>query len=323
MTTARQPSQVLCTGLIVADHVAAPIPALPVSGGLVSTARTQLTIGGCGANVAVNLAKLGVSAELVGCVGDDVLGRFVADELQSAGVRCDRLVFSTTTQTATTLVVNVEGEDRRFIHAPGANTELTGREITDAILADCRIVYVGGIGMNPALSGENVAAMFSSARKLGVRTVLDVVVCDPSGMNEMLALVLPVTDVFLPNTDEARLVTGLTDPLDQVRHFRRQGADLVIVTGGKTGAVVQQGDRLPILSRAYEVPQIDGTGGGDAFAAGLILGLLENADIETCLRYGAAMGARCVQFPGATTGTPTREQLLEFIQQHPLLIETL
>src|SRR5690606_14749665 len=140
MSPADASCQVLCTGLIVADHVAAPIRALPPSGGLVSTPRTQLTIGGCGANVAVDLVKLDVAASYVGCVGDDVLGRFCRDELLAAGVGCEGLVFSRSSQTATTLVINVQGEDRRFIHAPGANTELTGREISDAMLSACRIL---------------------------------------------------------------------------------------------------------------------------------------------------------------------------------------
>lgn len=314
---------VLCTGLIVADHVAAPVPALPPSGGLVSTPRTELTIGGCAANVAVDLVKLGVSANLVGRVGDGPLGRFVREQLQAAGVGCRDLVPSQTAQTATTLVVNVEGEDRRFIHASGANVEVTGREVSTRMLAACRIVYVGGIGMNPALSGENVAAMFSRARDLGVRTVLDVVVSEPEGMADLLAPVLPVTDLFLPNTDEARLMTGIDDPVRQARHFHGQGAAAVVVTCGVAGAVLQSGTDPTRRVPAHVVEQVDGTGGGDAFAAGMMLGLLGGADLETCLAYGAAMGASCVRAPGATTGTFNTPQLREFVDRHPLKVETL
>lgn len=321
MTADAGPAQVLCTGLIVADHVAAPIPAFPPSGGLVSTPRTQLTIGGCGANVAVDLVKLGVSASFVGCVGDDVLGRFVRDELVAAGVGCDDLVFSTTAQTATTLVVNIEGEDRRFIHAPGANVELTGREIDDTTLQGSRVVYVGGIGMNPALSGENVASLFARARSLGVKTVLDVVVSRPETMQAMLKPVLPVTDLFLPNTDEARLITGLSDPLQQATRFREMGAATVIVTSGGDGAIAVNGSGTVWRCPAHVVEQIDGTGGGDAFAAGVIFGLLEDVNLQTGLQYGAALGASCVQTPGATTGTFTRPELIEFLEQHPLDVQ--
>src|SRR3954451_23144984 len=81
-----QSSAVLCAGIIVADHVSSPIPHLPAPGELVLADELLLTIGGCAANVAVDLVKLGVSAGVVGCIGDDVFGRVVADLLRAQRV---------------------------------------------------------------------------------------------------------------------------------------------------------------------------------------------------------------------------------------------
>lgn len=311
---------VLCVGLIVADHVAAPIAAIPPSGGLACTPRTELTIGGCAANVAVDLVKLGVSASVVGCVGDDVLGRYVSEELSSAGVNCSQIVVSPRTQTSTTLVVNVQGEDRRFIHVLGANGELTGTEIDPDVLKQSKIVYVGGFGLNAALSGENVALLFAQAREAGVRTVLDVVIGDPNTISDMLKPVLPVTDLFVPNTDEARVITGLDVPLEQAKTFQEQGAETVIVTCGGRGSVVLSPEecvRVPI----YEVEEVDGTGGGDAFASGLMYGLLAGKDLIDCVKDAAAMGASCVRATGATTGTFNAQELRDFIAAHALKLE--
>src|SRR5579862_8885128 len=83
MTT---PTDVLCAGIIVADHVSSPIPHLPAAGELVLADQLLLTIGGCAANVAVDLGKLGVNAAVVGRVGSDVFGRVVADMLRERGV---------------------------------------------------------------------------------------------------------------------------------------------------------------------------------------------------------------------------------------------
>ena len=49
----------LCAGIVVADHLCEPIEHLPQPGELVLTERTNLAIGGCAANVAVDLARLG------------------------------------------------------------------------------------------------------------------------------------------------------------------------------------------------------------------------------------------------------------------------
>lgn len=105
---ATQDFDVICAGLIVADHVSAPIAALPPSGGLVTTDRLDLTIGGCGANTAADLARLGVKVALSGRVGRDALGGFVRDVLTAQGVLCNLVTVSPTAQTAATLIVNVQ-----------------------------------------------------------------------------------------------------------------------------------------------------------------------------------------------------------------------
>src|SRR5690242_11242327 len=108
--------EVLCAGIVVADHVSSPIARLPAAGGLVLAEQLLLTIGGCAANVAVDLVKLGVPAAEAGRVGDDVFGRVVADMLRERGVDVAALAVTPGADTSQTLIVNVAGQDRRFIH---------------------------------------------------------------------------------------------------------------------------------------------------------------------------------------------------------------
>src|ERR1700693_1088322 len=115
------PPEVLCAGIIVADHVCTPIAHVPAAGELVMAERMLLTIGGCAANAAVDLVKMGVPAAVVGRVGGDIFGRGVADLLREHGVDVSALKVSPQTDTSQTLIVNVAGQDRRFIHTFGAN----------------------------------------------------------------------------------------------------------------------------------------------------------------------------------------------------------
>lgn len=311
--------EVICVGLIVADHICAPIRKIPAAGGLITTPRLELSIGGCAANVSTDLAKLSIPVSLVGCVGADPFGEYVCQELRRNGVNCDHVQISPASQTSATMVVNVQGEDRRFIHAVGANTELTGLEVTDELLQQARVVYVGGFGLNPALSGENIRTLFERARQQNVITVLDVVLDDPQLCAAMLQTALPATDYFMPNRDEARLLTGLSRPTEQAEHFLQLGARCVVITSGPDGALWQSAGESPLELPAYQVEQVDGTGGGDAFVAGFVYGLLQGADPLQCLTYGSALGASCVQHPGATTGVFNASQLEAFVASHPLL----
>src|SRR5262249_24438570 len=103
--------EVLCAGIVVADHVCTPITHLPTAGELVMAERMLLTIGGCAANAAVDLTKMGVRAAVVGRVGGDVFGRVVADLLREQGVDVSCLRVSPEAETSQTMIVNVAGDD--------------------------------------------------------------------------------------------------------------------------------------------------------------------------------------------------------------------
>jgi len=312
----------LCAGIVVADHVCEPIDHLPAAGELVLAGRMSLAIGGCASNVAVDLAKLGRKAAVVGRVGRDVFGLFVRDALQQAGVDCAHLVESSTADTSGSLVINVRGEDRRFIHATGANAEFTGSEITPALVRSSRALYLGGYCLSDGLAADNVAALFRDARKAGVITLLDVVIPRPADYWPRLKPVLPYTDVFLPNSDEARLITGHDDPRAQAEAFHRAGARTVIVTCGGAGAVLVDANGA-LRAEGFPVAFVDGTGSGDAFVAGYVHALLDGRDTGECVRAGSALGASCVRAMGATTGVFNAKELAEYLAEHDLPITPL
>ena len=76
-----------------------------------------------------------------------------------------------------------------------------------------------------------------------------------------------------------------------------------------------------LKANAFAVPFVDGSGGGDAFAAGYMDGLLQGLDAEGCLRLGSAVGASCVRTIGTTTGVFTRPELEAFLRANTLRIE--
>lgn len=307
----------LCVGIIVADFVCAPAPVMPPPGGLVLTDGISLEIGGCASNVAVDLVKLGRHASVAGLVGGDAPGRFVRESLEKEGVETSLLLETAKAQTSSTLIINIRGEDRRFIHAAGANSEFTGADLTPELIASAKVLYLGGFCLMPRLSGEHAARIFRMAREAGVSTVLDVVIPDATGWWAELRKVLPWTDVFLPNTDEARMLTGLDNPYRQAEYFAAAGAATTIVTCGKEGAVLIDTERR-VRSRSFTVDFVDGTGSGDAFAAGYIHGMLEGQSAERCVEMGSALGASCVRSPGATTGVFTRPELDQYLATHRL-----
>jgi sugar/nucleoside kinase (ribokinase family) len=313
---------VVCAGVVVADHLCTPIDHVPAAGELVRADDLVLNIGGCASNAAVDLAKLGVRAAVCGKVGDDIFGRFVAEALVAYGVDARALRIDPSRATSQTLIVNVKGEDRRFIHSFGANKGLTAADLEPVLDPPPRVLYVGGYLILPGFEAEALAAQFARARRSGVVTVLDVATPGPGDYLRHLRSVLPETDVFLPNTDEAALILGKTDPVRQARAFHDLGARRVVITCGEDGAVAVS-KALRIRLGTYPVPFVDGSGGGDAFDAGYIVGLLEGRSELDCLKLASAIGASCVRAVGTTAGVFTRPEADAFLARNELRVEPL
>ena len=125
LTPSRSP--VVCAGLVVADHLCPPLDHLPRAGELVTVDELVLNIGGGAANTAVDLARLGVTAKIRARVGDDIFGRFATETLRAHNVDTSALKIDPELATSQTLIVNVRGQDRRFIHCVGANAGLCRR----------------------------------------------------------------------------------------------------------------------------------------------------------------------------------------------------
>jgi sugar/nucleoside kinase (ribokinase family) len=312
---------VLSAGILVVDHLSSPIARLPRAGELVLCDRLPLAIGGCAANVAIDLARVGVGVGVAGCVGRDPFGQFLVDRLTADGVETSAIRMLDDVATSGTLIINIVGEDRRFIHAAGANAVMRADDIPLERIRQAKVFYVGGYLLMPALEGPaGLAALFREARAVDITTVLDVVVPGPGDHWSKLEPLLAETDVFLPNEDEAAIITGLTDPLDQAQRFRDAGAGTVVITRGDQGTLLVN-DTLRIQAGAYPTNFVGGTGAGDAFDAGYIAGLLAGEGPIGCLKWGAALGASCVRSISATESVFTREEALAFMRENAIAVE--
>ncbi len=319
-TIPKATAPVVCAGLVVADHVCPPLDHLPRPGELIAVEKLVLNIGGGAANTAVDLARLGVTAAICARVGDDAFGRFANETLRGHGVDCTRLALDPNRATSQTLIVNVRGEDRRFIHSVGANAGFVAADLDGLLDRAPRVLHIGYFLILPQLTAHELAERFQRARSAGTITLLDVATPGPGAYLDRLKVVLPQTDLFVPNTDEAELILGETDPVRQARIFHDLGARRVVVTCGE-GGVVSVSESLQVKLAAYSVPYVDGSGGGDAFNAGYIVGLLEGRPEIECLKLASAVGASCVRAVGTTEGVFTRAEAEQFVASHELAIE--
>ena len=306
-----------CAGILVSDIFCSPMKQFPGEGELVKIDSITTSAGGCSANVAIDLAKLGFDVDIVGCVGKDSAASALLASLDENNIGSEQVMYITGYPTSRTVILLVEGQDRRYIHTIGANNAFTASHIKREWLAGLKIFYLGGLFALPAVKTQELLDVLKFCREIKVLTIIDVVVPQGRGNFDDIKPLLPYIDFFLPNNDEAKELTSKEDVLEQVKVFMANGANTVIITRGCDGAIAARDNQLWRCG-IYNIDSIDPSGSGDAFDAGLIAGIQRGYEMTDMLRYASAVAASANRAIGTTTGIFTPEELEKFVSSNKL-----
>jgi sugar/nucleoside kinase (ribokinase family) len=300
-------------GDMTVDIFAQAIPALPNPGEALLTPRIAVLPGGNALNTAVALQRLGEPASFHGWVGNDAFGDLLLGELTRLGLDLRGVRKCDGRPTAVTLIFRAEHEDRRFVYALGAGEDFTGEDVAPELVPDGGVVLAAGFLKLRSWRAANLAGLFQRARARGCTTVLNVCIPREGGLApESCLSLLPWVDVFVPNEDEARILTGRETPDGQALALRKAGARLVVITRGARGLYAMNASQTVEMG-AFKVPLVDPTGCGDCFTAGLIAGLLRGWDIPRLLTFASAVGALAATALGSTNGVPPIETVEKFL----------
>jgi len=315
---------VTCVGILVTDILSSPISRIPEGGEIILVKDIVLETGGCAANTGVDLVKLGARVGLIGKVGNDIFGEFIIRDMKSKGLDTRGVKISSQASTSKTMIIPVISQDRRFIHTLGANGEFGYEDIDLEMIAAAKILYIGGYLVIPRLDQKSLTDILKFAREKGLRTVLDVVVPSEAGeeyrVENTLRQALPYTNVFVPNDDEARLLTGKEKPEEQAETFLNYGCEVAVITQGEKGALLKT-RKETIIAPAFKIEVVDHSGAGDAFDAGLIMGMLQNWDWPRTLEFASAVGASACTKLGCTPGVFTMGETMKFLEKNKLPLQ--
>ncbi len=306
--------KVVCLGILVADALARPVEEWPARGKLVFVDDIALQVGGCASNSGIGLQKLGVPTAVVGKVGQDGFGDFLIHELNAAGVDTRGLARDSVHHTSATLVSVAADGERSFIHYRGANGALRPEEFDYDFIAEAEFLHVAGVFLMPGFDGAPAAKTLEEARRRGVKTCCDTA-WDASGRwGDLIEPMLGHIDYFLPSLEEAREITGLTEPAAIAASLLDRGIGCVALKMGAAGCGVWTRDGHWTAPR-FTIDPVDATGAGDAFCAGFICGLSRGWDYARCATLGNATGALCVTGMGAVTALRDLAGTVRFIEE--------
>lgn len=304
---------VFVAGNAVVDIIGKPIDRLPERGRLLLIDTLETHIGGNGPNVAAALARLGTRVAVAGRVGDDLYGRFLLEALQREGVQTGAMVCGDGVTGVTLVAVDSTGE-RSFLHHLGENARFGPDDLDWDQARHHDVFLLAAHFVLPAMDGAPAAAALARARQLGLQTALDVCWDREGRWWSLLAPCMPHVDYFLPSEEEARMLSGESEPSAMAAFFLDHGCGAVAIKRGEQGSYFRAGE-TSFFTPAFRVPVAETTGAGDCFVAGFLTGLLRGWEWETTLRFANACGAHSVQSVGAVTGMRQAEEILAWMER--------
>jgi sulfofructose kinase len=298
--------RILCAGIIVLDEVFR-VDEFPQPDGKVQAKGFFVVNGGCAANAALAIARLGGRAALAGPMGgpageddngDRVLKALTREEVDCSF--CQRVDGLSTALSA--IFMNARGDrtivtyrDERIAATVPANPAAIVAT-ADAVLADNRYP-------------DFVRPICAAARTRGLPVVLDgdrpTVEDDP-----LFAVATPV--IF--SSECLRATTGLADLGDGLARIARNTDAFLAVSNGPDDVIYRDGGalrRLPV----FKIDAVDTLGAGDAFHGGFVLALAEGQSELAAMRFGAAVaGIKCGRL-GGSSGAPRRAEVEALLAQ--------
>lgn len=282
-------------------------PRFPEPGESVVGTDFEIHAGGKGVHRAVAAARLGATATLVGCVGEDAWGSELRAVLASEGIDLSHFVTHKEQRTGTAVIAVVPGGRTALLGVPGANDRLDVEQVDTAAdeIADSRVLI-----LHRGLPEAAAARAISLAKRADVLVILN---ASPSGPIEQE--VLAQVDVLVAREGCARLLAGDGEgvsPGGLARRLHALGPTRIVITRGSSGALAFDGERV-VEQEGFSVHSVDSTGTGAAFTAALAVAHAEGFRSEAALRFACAAGALAATKRGGLASLPTREQVDQLV----------
>ncbi|RDE12355.1 MAG: hypothetical protein C4K49_10290 [Candidatus Thorarchaeota archaeon] len=284
---------------------------IPAQGEHVICQHGHLSFGGSAANFATQSARLGVKTGLISCIGNDIHGQTYLRELSRVGVDTHSVAVLENQPTGIFVIVTDSQDQRIVMVEPGANRFLEKHLLDEEYVSRARTVHVaGGFPM-------------ATDRAIEIATTEGMILSiDPGKAADSLnyPAILRSVDLLFVNEQELQHYFRVEPSESALKGFAKSIPGIIIVKRGKEGAVATDGFEF-CSSQSFDVPVVDTTGAGDAFAAGFVTAWTRSEKIEQALHMANATAALKITKQGAQSGQPTLDEAFRLLNKTGISID--
>jgi sugar/nucleoside kinase (ribokinase family) len=297
--------KILCAGIAVQDIIM-KVENFPAPGSKVQASEFIIIGGGCGANQAVAIARLGGNVAFAGPLGgdNDAVSNRILTDLKADSIDCSGVVRVDGGSASVSLIM-VDASGEKLV-GTRSGEHLRGVLPADAgkLVSDVAVVSVDN------RFPEFVMAVCRAAARRKIPIVVDLDLATRSD-DPLLTLGTHV----IASTEGLKGTTGLSDYGAGLKKLAEHNKGFLAVTDGSNGIYWLDDADLKHMN-AFKVQTIDSLGAGDAFHGGFALALAEGKDAIAAMRFASAVAAlKCTKF-GGTTGSPKRHEVDAFLKKN-------
>lgn len=334
-----EPSVSKSLDLICLGRIAVDLYSQQIGSRLEDATSFAKYLGGSSGNVAYGTAIQGLKSSMLARVGDEHMGRFLREELQSVGVDTSHLITDKERLTALVILGIKDNETFPliFYRENCADMAIKADDFSEAYIASAKALSITGTHLSHPNTRQAVLTALEYAGRNGVKRLLDIDYrpvlwgltalgdgetryIDSQAVTQSLQEVLHHFDVLVGTEEEFHIAGGSTDTLTALKNVRKCSQATLICKRGALGCSVFEDDIPNNLDGGLnvygvEVAVLNVLGAGDAFMSGLLRGYINNEGWEQACRYANACGALVVSRHGCAPAMPTKKELDDYLSR--------
>lgn len=261
-----------------------------VYGGKMEVEEVTIVSGGGATNTAVSFAKKDLKTAVVAEMGNDPQSLLIHKDLEENQVETRFLVQEQNETTAVSVVLIARDGGRSIMVHRGAAAMLTKQDLPLDEL-ETRWVHISSLGGNI----EMLKIILHWAKGKKIRVSLNPGLKEIAHKQKLLSL-LPFVEILFLNKEEEKELWG-SEPVN--------GAFVTVITDGERGGEIIQNGKTTKFEAIKVKKVVDTTGAGDAFASGMVAGVLYGKTYERAIQWGIKNATSVLGSVGAKRGLLT------------------
>jgi fructokinase len=281
----------------------------------IASYKTISVPGGSCTNTISTIALLGGKPVYTGVVVDDFYGRLYESKLSERGIKTV-IKMKDESLTGSSIILTTEDAERTMCTYLGVCRDLSVNDIDINLLSQSSILHLTGYEWDTPKQKEAVEFALTNAKKLGLVISFDIAdpFCIERNIRDFKKIIGNYVDILFGNHEEAKILSGESDPIEAGKKIKKMGPQIVFVKVGSKGSYLFYEEKIEKIDIYSPEKVLDSTGCGDIFAGGFLYGYTKGYDPVKSGKIASYMAAQIISVPGVQLELLNFNKIHDFIK---------